>query len=152
METDCKKKKKFNSSLGEQRVLKTVKTLGKSQMQSARCTHVITTDVTLGSLACLVHLIVSKGLSKKIEGLLPVHMCTGQCGDTHTTNNTRTKAPVAQAEDIACPKAPTRTPARGGWEKIAHNSHIPKRDLQILFYPAIEDVDCPDKARHMEDV
>lgn len=120
-------------------------------MQSARCTHVITTDVTLSSLACLLHLIVSKGLSKKVEGLLPVQSNVGT-HRLHITLEPKPKAPVAQAEDIACPKAPTRTPARGGWEKIAHNSHIPKRDLQILFYPAIEDVDCPDKARHMEDV
>lgn len=98
--------------------------------------HVITTDVTLSSSARLVPLIVPKGVLV-------------QSGWGHTSQ--RTLEPRDPRHQRGHPKAPTPVPARGGSEKTAPSSHIPKRDSQILSYPAV-DVDCPDKGNHLEDV
>lgn len=60
-----KRRLQFYSSLGELRVFKSANPLGNLKCK-VQDNHVITTDVTLSSLACLAHPIVSKGLSKGV--------------------------------------------------------------------------------------
>lgn len=60
------------------------------------------------------------------------------------------KAPAAPAGTSRVPKH--RHECQLEVAGRTQHSHIPKQDLQILSYPAVEDVDCPDKAKHLEDV